>query len=394
MGDGFDARSTARAAMEALRQGNHAAARARLSEIVDAGQADASVFVGLAVANGALGDDVAKLSALDQALALEPGHTRALLLKGGHLLKGGDDRQALAHFNAALRTAGPPELMSAELKRDLAQVKMQLDANAAQRAAHLRERLAERGFGEDASRRRFLDSIDLLAGRKRLYVQEPRYYYFPGLPQVQFYEREAFPWLKEIEARTADIRAELLEVLRDEGAFKPYVEKAAQARHESEYSGMLGNPHWGAFFLWKDGALVEENAARCPNTLSALEAAPLSRTPGRMPSVLFSKLDPKTRIPPHHGFLNPRLIVHLPLIVPPGCGFRVGNETRAWVEGEALVFDDTFEHEAWNDSDQIRVVLLFEIWRPELSDEERAMVTALFEILDTESGPDSVEWRD
>jgi aspartyl/asparaginyl beta-hydroxylase (cupin superfamily) len=67
----------------------------------------------------------------------------------------------------------------------------------------------------------------------------------------------------------------------------------------------------------------------------------------------------------------------LPLIVPEGCGLRVGNETRAWREGEALIFDDSIEHEAWNTSDRVRVVLLFDIWRPELTEGERKLVAAL-----------------
>ena len=73
--------------------------------------------------------------------------------------------------------------------------------------------------------------------------------------------------------------------------------------------------------------------------------------------------------------VNTRLICHLPLIVPENCGaLRVGNEMRAWTEGEMLIFDDSIQHEAWNDSDKERVVLLFDIWRPELSEEERALV--------------------
>jgi aspartate beta-hydroxylase len=68
------------------------------------------------------------------------------------------------------------------------------------------------------------------------------------------------------------------------------------------------------------------------------------------------------------------LIVHLPLIVPPGCGFRVGAEQREWIPGEAFVFDDTFEHEAWNDSDMPRAVLILDIWSPLVTDAEREMV--------------------
>jgi len=108
----------------------------------------------------------------------------------------------------------------------------------------------------------------------------------------------------------------------------------------------------------------------------------MARVRGRSPSILFSLLRPGARIPPHTGEMNTRLICHLPLIVPPDCSFRVGNDTRATVEGRAWVFDDTIEHEAWNGSDRTRVILLFEIWRPELTVEERGLVSAMFEAID------------
>ncbi|MGB9110872.1 MAG: aspartyl/asparaginyl beta-hydroxylase domain-containing protein, partial [Telluria sp.] len=77
------------------------------------------------------------------------------------------------------------------------------------------------------------------------------------------------------------------------------------------------------------------------------------------------------------GVSNVRLVVHLPLVVPPGCGFRVGNDVRQWEEGKAWVFDDTIEHEAWNDSERQRAILMFDIWHPQLTGPERALVTGL-----------------
>jgi len=170
-------------------------------------------------------------------------------------------------------------------------------------------------------------------------------------------------------------------VMSDPAAFSPYVQRD-RLRPTLNQGGMLDNPEWSAFYLWKHGQLVAENAARCPRTMAALAEVPLTQMPGRSPSVLFSLLRPGARIPAHHGFVNTRLIVHLPLVVPPGCGFRVGNETREWVEGKAWLFDDTIEHEAWNTSDRTRVILLFETWRPELTEAERAQVSALFEAID------------
>jgi aspartyl/asparaginyl beta-hydroxylase (cupin superfamily) len=99
--------------------------------------------------------------------------------------------------------------------------------------------------------------------------------------------------------------------------------------------------------------------------------------PNFSPTAMFSCLEARTTIPPHCGETNTRLIVHLPLIVPAGCWFRVGNETREWHYGKAFVFDDTIEHEARNDSDELRVVLIFDVWNPFLSPAERELVAGL-----------------
>jgi len=101
---------------------------------------------------------------------------------------------------------------------------------------------------------------------------------------------------------------------------------------------------------------------------------------------MFSILRPRTRIPPHTGVANTRLVLHLPLIVPEECGFRVGGETRQWREGEAWVFDDTIEHEAWNNSDKPRAVLICDVWSPRISGEERELIGRLLAALDRLSG--------
>ena len=225
----------------------------------------------------------------------------------------------------------------------------------------------------------------MLFGRRRIYVQEPRYYYFPELPQKQFYDRAQFPWLDRVEAASDVIRQELLGVLNDPHAFAPYVQGDPNRPHHDQ-QGMLNNPDWSAFYLWRNGECVADNAARCPRTLAALEGAPLARIPNRSPSVLFSQLRPGAHIPPHNGMINTRLICHLPLVVPGKCRFRVGSEVREWQEGRAWVFDDSIDHEAWNDSDRTRVILLFDIDRPELDDEERRLVNAMFEGIDAYSG--------
>jgi aspartyl/asparaginyl beta-hydroxylase (cupin superfamily) len=104
---------------------------------------------------------------------------------------------------------------------------------------------------------------------------------------------------------------------------------------------------------------------------------PLADQPGFAPTALFSALAPRTRIPPHTGSTNARLLVHLPLVLPGPSRFRVGNDIRTWRMGEAWVFDDTIEHEAWNDADETRVILIFDIWNPLLSQAERELISAM-----------------
>jgi aspartyl/asparaginyl beta-hydroxylase (cupin superfamily) len=377
-----DARAHAQSGIEALRKGDARKAREWFERVVAAGQADASAYLGLAYACTGLKDHPSALAAVDRALALEPRNLRALILKADHLAAAGDARAASSFYRAALNTAPPAEQVPADLRKELGRAEAMCARYAAQFAAFLRERLAAQGLVERRSSARFRDSLEILTGGKKIYFQEPRQYFFPGLPQIQFYEREEFSWLDRVEAATADIRAELIEILKQESAFRPYVEGNSRLP-QTDPQGMLNNPEWSAFYLWKNGAIVPENAARCPRTLSALADAPFARARKRSPSVLFSLLRPGAHIPPHTGEDNTRLICHLPLIVPDNCSFRVGNDTRALVEGRAWVFDDTIEHEAWNRSDRTRVILLFEIWRPELSAEERALVSAMFEAIDS-----------
>ena len=125
---------------------------------------------------------------------------------------------------------------------------------------------------------------------------------------------------------------------------------------------------------------------RCPHTARVLESLPLARIPGRAPNAFFSILRARSRIPAHTGVTNTRAIVHLALDVPPGCGFRVGGETRVWVEGKAFAFDDTIEHEAWNDSVARRAVLIIDAWNPHLSERECAAITAYFAANDAALG--------
>lgn len=381
----IDARALARSGIEALRRGNVGKARELFERIAAAGKADVSTYLALAIACRNLKDHSAALAAVDQALTLEPRNLRALVMKADHLAGMGDARAASTFYRAAVNVAPPADQLPADLRNELGRAQAMCERYAADFDAFLRERLLRQGLDEGRSTKRFRDSLDILTGRKKIYFQEPRQFFLPELPQIQFYDRNDFPWLDKVEAATADIRIELIEILKEDSAFKPYVE-AHPGLPQTGYLGLLNNPAWSAFYLWKHGDIVPENAERCPKTVKVLADAPFAMVRKRSPSVLFSLLRPGARISPHTGEVNTRLICHLPLIVPRDCGFRVGNDTRAPVEGKAWVFDDTIEHEAWNGSDQTRVILLFEIWRPELTENERRLVSAMFEAINDYSG--------
>ena len=381
----IDARALARSGADALRRGDARTARQSFERIVAAGAADVSVCIGLNYACRRLNDQAAAMAAVDKALSLEPRNLHALILKGDHLAELGDERGAVSFYQFAVRIAPPASEMPATLRDDVSRAKAMCTRYAGQFEAFLLDRLARQGLVDGRSAARFRHSLDILLGRKQIYFQQPRVYNFPGLPQVQFYDREAFPWLDRVERAAVEIRGELEELLNDAAEFKPYVQPVP-GRPKKDLAGMEGNPDWSAFYLWKDGELVPENAARCPRTLNALADVPRGLIRNRSPSILFSALRPRARIPPHTGLVNTRLICHLPLIVPPDCGLRVGNDVRTPVEGKAWVFDDTIEHEAWNGSDRTRIILLFETWRPELTEEERRMVTAMFDAIDSYSG--------
>jgi hypothetical protein len=296
-----------------------------------------------------------------------------------------DARGATAHYGAALRQASQLNQWPAGMAERLAFARDACNNYATRYSSHLLEHLGRAGFDPARSSPRFTESLEIVLGRKQPYVQQPRFFFFPGLPQIQFYDNKVFPWLAEVEQATEVIRSELLALMADPTLFVPYIQPTT-GRPSNRESELMNNPDWSACYLWKDGQAVLPIAQRCPETVKALVNAPLAYVTDRSPSILFSVLRPGARIPPHTGLVNTRLICHLPLVVPGRCGFRVGNDVREWQAGKAWVFDDTIEHEAWNDSDQARVILIFDVWRPELTPEERELVMGLFKAIDDFDG--------
>lgn len=377
------------AAMSAFRSSDWLNARRRLEEATGTGRADAGAFALLASACQRLDDDEAAHAAANRALAMEPRQLRALLVKADILAAKGELRDANVLYGGAEAAAELMPSIAPDLVQGVSRARAFRQRLQSEMEDYIRAELASVGYRETSSERRFTYALDVLTGRKTLYQQQPRFFYYPGLPTVGFYPREDFPWLDAVEAATDVIAEELAAVLNEDIGFVPYVQSQPNSVPHAE-SSLRDSLNWSSCFLWKDG-VPTPHADQCSRTMEVLDSAPLCEVPGRSPLIMFSQLKPGARITPHTGVVNTRLLCHVPLVVPSGCRFRVGGEEREWEKGKAWVFNDTVEHEAHNSSDRTRVILIFDIWRPELNEDERVLISTLLQAMDA-FAPD-VSWE-
>jgi aspartyl/asparaginyl beta-hydroxylase (cupin superfamily) len=367
--------SAAQRGIGALQRGDFHAARDAFSTVTASGNASAQAWLFYAQACEGCDDRQNAMGALDHVLGEDSTNPFALLMKGDIYARNGDDRASVSFYRMAIRRCAELPQLPGDLPLRLERAQAAVTEAERRFEAKLHDVLAERGI--DAVPARFAEALAIASGKQPVYLQQPTSFYYPGLPQQAWYEREMFPWVQELEAAVPQMRSEIERVLANEQGLEPYVQ--AEADRAFHGHSLLNDVRWSAFHLWRNGERIDENASRCPLIMRMLEQPPIPQIAGRSPMALISILKPGTHIPPHTGMLNMRLICHVPLVVPGDCRLRVGAETRDVVEGRAMIFDDSIEHEAWNDADSVRAVLLFEIWRPEISDEEKIALTAMFE---------------
>jgi aspartate beta-hydroxylase len=365
-----------------LMAGDAAGAHALLAQAVADDPSHASIWLNLAAALRGLKRADEEMAAIDKTLSLEPRNYRAMLQKASLQELQGKPRAAAMTYRQVLQSVPAGSLPPPSLRPVFQHALQIVEANDRELESFLEQRLQSvraRFAGEPLER--FERCLQILLRKQPIYRPQPSFMYFPRLPALEFHQRSDFPWLDSIEAASDAIRAELMNVLQEgSSALIPYVDIPAGVPLD-QWRELNHSRRWGVYYLWREGVPIPEHIARFPRTVAALEAWPRCEVPGCSPTAVFSVLDAKTRIPPHTGVSNTRLIVHLPLIIPPGCWFRVGAERREWEPGKAFVFDDTFEHEAWNGSDVPRAVLILDIWSPSLSEAERELVrTATAEV--------------
>jgi aspartate beta-hydroxylase len=334
-----------------------------------------SLWANLASSLKALGRRSEELDAIDKALQLEPRHLSALLQKGAHFEDKGDKRAAARIYQNMLACLPPGGEVPATIKAAVAHARELVDADLAELNVALEQSLApilERHGGE--RQRRVDQCLEILMGKRQPYYSRPTWMFMPELPAIEFFDRSYCPWLDAVEAHTEAIRKELLQMLvADRDGLQPYIDFPLDMPLD-QFRELNRSRRWSAYFLWNQGAELPSHAARCPATMRMLSGVPRCFVEARAPTAFFSILDANTRIPAHFGVTNTRCTVHLPLVIPPNCGFRVGSTTREWVPGQAWVFDDTINHEAWNLSDTPRAILIFDVWNPLLTAAERDLI--------------------
>ena len=375
------------AARRALAAGDFATGQALLLQVLQIDKKNIAAWLGLAAAHRQSNHLAGAYDALREVLKIEPRHFHALLMMGSMLEREGKTRDAAGAYGAAIANAPPDQYLDPSTLQATTHAKEVHARHTQELNQFIRDQLGDSPVRCTTSQRRRIDGFiaTTLRTRKR-YQQEPLEYFYPGLPAIEFYERDEFPWLAEFEATTPDIQRELATILReDQAGFAPYIHYDDHLPLD-QWRELNHSPRWSAFHFFDKGQRIEERCQRAPATMQAIGLLPQPQVRLRSPTAMFSVLQPKTRIPPHTGVANFRLVVHLPLIVPAGCGFRVGGETREWRVGEAWVFDDTIEHEAWNDSDQIRIIMICDIWNPRLSPEERLTIDQIIAATDAFNG--------
>ena len=365
--------------------GVHAFKRGQLGEALQSLQAaqaaapgDPAVLLAISVVLREQGDIGGELRAIEAALAADPYFLPGLLSKAAHLESQGQPKAAAATYRNALKVAPPEPHWPPSLRSQLLHGRACVERLGNALAGFLADRTAtEFNALTRTEAERWREASAIMSGQAQPYPSVCSTLQVPRLPAIPFHERSVFPWVGALEACTEAITAELSALMDQAQAdFQPYI-AYQPGTPLNQWRELNHSKRWSSYFLWQNGQPVKEHLERCPETAKALAAVGMASIDGLCPNAMFSVLAPHTHIPPHHGETNARLVVHLPLVVPEKCTYRVGFEHRRWTVGETLIFDDSIEHEARNDSDELRVVLIFDIWNPLLSPAERAMVQRL-----------------
>ena len=192
-------------------------------------------------------------------------------------------------------------------------------------------------------------------------------FFFPGLTAKPWHDPKNFPICTKLEQSWEAIRDELKDALNNRRGFQQFKRRAIDQKDDSISEESKERK---AFYLKEHGAEFPENRTMCPKTVGIIEGEPKVAS-----YAYFGALDPGGYIAPHRAQYNWVFTIHLGLIVPADCALRVGKvEPKGWEEGKCMVFDASFEHEAWNRGDFTRFIFLVTTWHPDLTDIEISLL--------------------
>lgn len=371
-----------------MASGDWEGAVARLQEVVQSPEAPYAAKPRLAACRMRLGDHAGALVAWRMALSERPDDFVQRLGYAECLAQTGDAGEALPQFFRAvcdaqkagrwLSDASTPPHLRGRVHVAMAAVD---EGRRTLFEGVLGRHIA--AFGAEAMRR-VRHALAVHLGIEPARESDPRqkslFFQMTGVPFTPYLESAHFPWYAELESATSAIREELLDVLDTLAPLVPFLGETDADTTEPYLGGDPHNRAWDAYFLHRHGRRFDEHLARCPRTAQALAHVPLTVVRDHAPEVLFSVLAPGTHIKPHHGVTNTRVVTHLPLVIPDGdCRLVVGGQPHAWREGRCVTFDDTFLHEAWNRTEQRRVVMILDTWNPFLTEPECIALKDLIE---------------
>jgi aspartate beta-hydroxylase len=364
--------------LQAFRRGAFGEALELLQQAHRVAPREPMILLSVAMVLRERGDVAGEARAIEAALQADPYCLPALLAKAAMIEHQSGYRAATPEYRNALKVAPPESRWPAALRAGLLRARECVERTGREMAEYLEFRLGQHRDRLSAyEAERWREAGAIVSGQSQPYPSLPNRLLVPRLPAVPFFDRADFSWVEALEARTPQIIEEMQAAHRlAQDEFRPYV-AYAPGTPVNQWHELNHSARWSSYFLWRNGASVPEHQDQCPQTTAALAEVEMAEIGGLCPNAMFSALAPNTAIPPHHGETNARLVVHLPLVVPPNCTYRVGFERRQWTVGEVLIFDDSIEHEARNDSDELRVVLIFDVWNPLLSVAERDLVREL-----------------
>ena len=347
----------------------------------------------------AAGRQDSAIELLQAALREQPRQAIAHLWLGALLSQQGRKSMAAEHFHLCFSldpeleklpsTANAPAQMVESVRQALTLLRQHFVR------LHLQILSEQESTTGKKAMRRIRDCVDIQHGRKKPIfadeMQRPGAVYVPGIPSQPWFERDEIEGIGELEKVAMPIREELLTLLNEnEADFSPYVHQGPGV--PAAMRNLAGSADWSSYHLYKEGERQQEHCNRCPETIAAVDLMQMPTCKGNAPEVFFSVLKPGAHIKPHYGVANTKLAIHLALIVPDDCALRCGPVTRGWSEGQCIIFDDSFEHEAWNRSDSLRAVLILEVWNPHLSETEKTALTLLCNAISDWEQPVLEKW--